>query len=123
VETYADHNLIVNGARSALTALIAEQGSGKSITRIGFGLNNAIPTPADTGLVSAGVKDIGAAAFPTTGTVEFAWSLATGEANSKAISEFGLLFADGMLFARKNRNTPIHKEVDLALEGEWVIIF
>jgi len=40
-----------------------------------------------------------------------------------AINEFGLLTSDGTLFARKNRNTPINKDSDIALEGQWIIYF
>jgi hypothetical protein len=46
-----------------------------------------------------------------------------GEANGKAIMEFGLICTDGTLFARKNRAKAIEKDSDISLEGKWRIIF
>jgi hypothetical protein len=45
------------------------------------------------------------------------------EANGMAIREFGLLTANGTLFARRIRANPIYKESDISIEGEWIIIF
>jgi hypothetical protein len=45
IETYEDHNLIVNGARDVMARLIAGDGEGKTITSIALGTNGAIPTP------------------------------------------------------------------------------
>ena len=57
IETYEDHNLIVSGAKEALTKLLAGQGVGKNLTSIGFGANGNVPLPEDTALKDAFVKD------------------------------------------------------------------
>jgi hypothetical protein len=123
VEEYADHNLIVNGAKTAMARLIAGQAAGKNINRIAFGTNGNLPTPNDTAIASPFIKTISGISYPEYNQVEFAWSLATTESNGKAISEFGLLCADGTLFARKTRTLPLNKDSDFAIEGEWIIIF
>lgn len=123
IETYEDDNLIVSGAKSAMAALIAGNGAGKSITQIAFGTNGDVPTPDDTAITQPFAKGVTAVSYPETGQVEFSWDLLTGESNSKAILEFGLILEDGTLFARKHRPAPIHKDSDIALEGQWLIIF
>jgi hypothetical protein len=123
IETYQDRNLIVNGARAALAALIAGEGSGKTVSGIAFGTNAAVPAPDDTGITGAFTKTLDGFVFPAPGRAEFRWSLASAEANGLAISEFGLLCADGTLFARKNRAAPIYKDSDITLEGQWLITF
>jgi hypothetical protein len=77
----------------------------------------------DTALTSPYVKNLAGAAYPQEGQVSFSWNLTTSEANGKAIMEFGLLTADGKLFCRRTRTTPINKESDISLEGTWTIIF
>jgi hypothetical protein len=131
IEDYEDHNLIVDGARTAMTRLLVgalaginpDAGAGKKINRIAFGINGDMPVPGDTSITSPFIKSFDHISYPASNQVEFAWSLAATEANGKAISEFGLLCADGTLFARKNRGTPINKDSDIALEGQWIIIF
>jgi hypothetical protein len=123
IENYEDHNLIVDGARTAMARLVAGNGTGKSINRIAFGINGSMPVPSNTSIVSPFTKSFDRISFPASNQVEFDWSLATTEANGKAISEFGLLCADDTLFSRKNREKPINKDSDIAIEGQWIIIF
>jgi hypothetical protein len=123
VEDYAEHNLIVNSARQAMVKLIAGAGSGKNINRIAFGTNSKIPVVGDTAITSPYIKAINSIGYPANNKVEFNWSLGIDEANGKGISEFGLLCVDGSLFARKSRALPIHKNSDIAVEGQWIIIF
>jgi hypothetical protein len=123
VEEYEDRNLIVNGAKTAMARLIAGQVTGKSVNRIAFGTSANVPTPNDTAITQAFIKPISGFVYPGYNQVEFDWSLATTEANGKAISEFGLLCADGALFARKTRVQPLNKDSDIALEGQWILIF
>jgi hypothetical protein len=96
---------------------------GKSIARIAFGTSGDVPTPEDTEITGPFVKPLSGVSFPETGGVEFQWDLLSTEANGKAILEFGLLCADGTLYARRNRATPINKDSDIALEGQWIINF
>jgi hypothetical protein len=123
IEEYAEHNLIVDSARLAMTKLLAGAGDGKTISRIAFGANGNIPVLTDTEITSPYVKDISSVSYPANNKVEFSWWLGNDEANGKAISEFGLLCADGTLFARKSRTKPLNKEFDIAVEGQWIIIF
>jgi hypothetical protein len=123
VEKYEDPNLIVNGAKTAMTRLIAGAAAGKNINRIALGTNGNMPTPNDAAITAPVIKTISGVLYPANNQVEFDWSLATTEANGKAISEFGLLCADGTLFARKARAKPLNKESDISIEGEWIIIF
>jgi hypothetical protein len=131
IEEYEDRNMIVDGTRIAMTRLLVgtltginpDGGAGKKINRIAFGTNGAMPVPGDTAITAPFTKSFDRISYPASNQVEFGWSLATTEANGKAISEFGLLCVDGTLFARKNRGTPINKDSDIAIEGQWVIIF
>jgi hypothetical protein len=122
IEAYEDRNLIVNGARSAIARLISGDGTGKNINRIAFGTGNAAPSPDNTAITGAFVKNLTGYSFPMTGQVLFSWNLLTTEANGKGILEFGLLCADNTLFARKIRTKPLEKDSDISIEGQWLII-
>lgn len=123
LETWRDNNMIVNGARVAMSMLVAEGAdTGKIISRFGVGTNTEIATPADTALVDPYVNNILRHDFPEPGTARFFWELGYDEANDRNISEFGLFCADGTLFSRKAR-VPIYKAGDLYFSGEWSIIF
>lgn len=120
---YEDLNMIVNDAKAALAQLISNTAAqSKVIKFIGFGTGTTIPNPNNTTLTDFYKKDILAFSYPEPGRVKFTWRLGYGEANGKDISEFGLMCQDNSLFARKVRGA-IKKEEDLALEGEWTIIF
>lgn len=122
IERIEEHNLIVNGAKNQLARLVAGDAAGRHITEIGFGTGTTAANPNDTTLISAYWKNVLSVSYPGIGQVAFTWSLATAEANGKAITEFGLRCADGTLFARKVR-APIHKSDDLSLNGTWTIVF
>jgi hypothetical protein len=123
IEDYEEHNLIVNGARSAMARLIAGDIEGKSIANIALGTNGDTPTPDDTEITGAFTKAVTGFSYPAPGQVEVAWNLSVSEANDLAIIEFGLCCADGTLFARKTRENPIHKADDISIDGQWLIIF
>jgi hypothetical protein len=122
IDTYREDNMIMNIAKEALAKLIGGDGSGKTITKIGFGTNGSGPTPEDTTLTNAYIKNITSKTYPQVNQVRFTWSLATSEANGKSIREFGLICSDNTLFARKTRGV-IEKSDDISLEGSWTIIF
>lgn len=122
VEEYVDKNMIMNVAKDAMARLIGGSGTGKTITKIGFGTNATAPTPDNTALTDAYSKNTNTPTYPTTGQVAFGWNLGTSEANGKAIAELGLICSDGTLFARKVRGV-INKDADLSLDGTWTIIF
>ena len=144
IEVYEDHNMIVNNAKLLMAHLIGGDTSGRSITKIGFGTNNATPLPDNASLTNPYVKQIGSISFPGFSTddinvgpifglpddlivayygyqVQFDWELLTTEGNGRAISEFGLISENNTLFSRRARNNPIHKESDISIEGSWII--
>jgi hypothetical protein len=123
IETFEDDNLIVNLARTSMAHLIAGDVENRSMKTIAFGTNGNAPTIGDTEITNSYTKNVGSITYPAVGQVRFAWNLTTAEANGKAIMEFGLLTADGKLFCRRIRATPINKENDISLEGTWTIIF
>jgi hypothetical protein len=123
VETFEDRNMIMNNAKQALASLIAGDGAGKHIAQIAVGANGTAPTPDDTALKTPFVKNIAQAVYPQSGQVEFSWTLSPTEANGMSIREFGLLCADGTLFARRTRDIPLQKKPDIALDGQWTIVF
>jgi hypothetical protein len=123
IEDYEEHNLIVNAAKLAMTKLLGGNGSGKNINRIAFGTNGNIPVAEDTAITSPHIKPISTISYPANNKIEFGWSLGTDEANGIAISEFGLLCVDSSLFARKTRTKALNKDSDIAIEGQWIIIF
>jgi hypothetical protein len=124
LETYEDHNLIVNRAREQMAHLIAgDSVANRKITKIAFGTNGIEADLLDETITGATTKDLDGYTYPAQTQVRFSWSLGVGEANGKAIREFGLICADNSLFARRTRNKPINKESDISLEGTWTIIF
>jgi len=123
VEEYTDNNLIVNGGKLIASQLIAGEGAGRYISKIAFGTSGNIPNPENTTITSPYIKNLGGHSFPAPGQVQFNWSLLTTEANGKDIFEFGLICADGTLYARKVRSKTLAKDSDFALEGEWIILF
>jgi len=122
IERIAMPNMILEAARTAMAALIAGDGAGKHIAEIGVGTNGDGPAPGDTGLTGAFTKPVSGFAYPAAGEVRFDWRLETTEANGLSIREFGLITADGTLFARKTR-AAIEKADDISLDGSWTIIF
>jgi hypothetical protein len=123
VEVYEEHNLITSAARFQMTRLLAGDVSGRSIAAIAFGTNGTVPAETDTLIANQFVKSLDGFSYPENGIVRFSWGLLTSENNGMAICEFGLLTADGTLFARKTRTNPLNKEPDISLEGYWDIIF
>jgi hypothetical protein len=127
IEIFEDKNLIVNNARITMAHLIAGDVTNRSMKSISFGTNGTPPTIDDTAITNPYTKNIEAVITPnlnnTVNKVTFEWSLSIEEANGLAIIEFGLLTADGKLFCRRTRTTPINKQSDISLEGSWSIIF
>jgi hypothetical protein len=118
-----DGNLIVDGARVEMAHLIGGDGTNRQIAKIAFGTNGTAANVTDTEITDAFEKAVSGHAYPETGQVQFAWSLAKTENNNQAIMEFGLLCADGTLFARFVLDEPINKQSVFALQGTWTIVF
>jgi hypothetical protein len=124
-EENTEENLIVTIGRTDMAKLLAGDTAGKPVTKIAFGTNGTAPTLADTSITAPFSKNLAGYSFPAAGQVKFLWNLLASEANGKAILEFGLLGSDNGLFSRRVRESgrPIYKESDIALEGDWTIIF
>jgi hypothetical protein len=123
IEEYSDNNLIVNVAKNQMAHLVAGDVAGRHITKIAFGVSNTDPDPTDSVITGQWSKSILGFSFPEIGRVKFDWILDVTENNGMAIREFGLLSANGELFARKTRVNPLNKEPDISVEGHWIIIF
>jgi hypothetical protein len=123
IEETEERNLIVDVARIQMAHLIGGDGASRQLTKISFGTNGTDPVVSDTEITSPFTKNLDGHTYPEEGQVTFNWSLTTSEDNGQAILEFGLMSADGSLFARRTRANPIYKEADIALQGTWTIIF
>lgn len=122
IEHWRDENLIVSAARTLQAQLVAGDGSGRHIARIGYGTSETPASPGDTALTSAYIRDLSGYDYPEPGHVRFSFELARSEANGKPIREFGLIAADGTLFSRKVRGL-IEKYDEISLSGTWTIIY
>ena len=123
IEEIQDENLIVNIARNQMAHLVAGEVENRNVAKIAFGTSNTEPVATDTTITDQWAKVIAGHSYPESGKVQFDWELLTTENNGMAILEFGLLTADGQLFARKIRTNPIHKASDISIEGHWTLIF
>jgi hypothetical protein len=123
VETREDENLIVDTARDQLAQLIAGVTEGRRVASIAFGTDGSVPVITDTEITESFKKEISNVDYPAPGQVRFHWNVAETEMNGKAVLEFGLLCEDGTLFARRVRQTPLNKDFDFSLEGDWTIVF
>ena len=123
VDVIDEPNLVVIGARQSLARLLGGDVADRSVTRIGFGTSTATAAVGNTALTNQFAKLLDSVSYPATDQVRFNFSLTSAENNGVAIGEFGLLTAAGVLFARKNRTTPLNKESDLSFSGSWTITF
>jgi hypothetical protein len=123
VEVMDEPNLVVIGSRQSLARLLGGDVADRSVTRIGYGTSTAVAAVGNTALTNQFAKLLDSVSYPATDQVRFNFSLTSAENNGVAIGEFGLLTAAGVLFARKNRTTPLNKESDLSFSGSWTITF
>jgi hypothetical protein len=95
-------NLFVNAALPALANLIAGITAGQSVTAMGFGSGASAPAAGDTGLSAAPAyyNAIGTYSFPSSGSVQFNYSLQSTDygATGMTIQELGL-FANSSAIA------------------------
>lgn len=123
VERFDEHNLIVDGAKVAMAHLAGGDIGSRSISKVAFGTNGTAPAASDEAITEPYEKDVDSVEYPQDGQVTFHFSLGSSEANGKQIREFGLLCADGTLFARRIRSEALAKEQDITIDGEWTIAF
>ena len=121
IKAISEPNLIVNGSKSILAALVG--GVGQPISKIGVGTGTIAADLTDTGLTDPYYKNIVSVTYPSSPEwAQFNWYLAYDELVDVTISEFGLFTAANLLFSRKVY-TPIPKSADMAFEGQWTIKF
>lgn len=123
LEDSVERNLIVDGAKTVLSRLVGGSFTNNQIAEIHFGTNGATPVTGNTTITDAFAKPISNVSFPGDSSVQFDFTLASGDANGKAIMEFGLVTAGGTLFSRKVRPVAINKESDLTITGSWILNF
>lgn len=114
--------MILDAYYDALRRLLAEADPGKRITQIGFGDGAASVQPSDTALSNAFLKPVLGVEYDAADArvLRVRYRLERGEAVGLAITEIGLLTADGTLVARKVRS-PIEKTADLEIGDYWEI--
>ena len=140
IAEYTDQNMIMAAAKGVLASLIGGDGESSAVTHIVVGTSDAIASPDNTsigGIVCtsltpgintldeqnvAFLKTLDGHSYPAEGRVSFTWSLDYGEANGLGIYEYGLVCEDLTLFSRKTRDI-ITKSSEMAMDGEWTIIF
>lgn len=123
VEHTDDRNLIVDGSKFLHARLLGGDVTGHSVSQIGFGTNGSAPAAGNSALTGPFLKTVDAVSYPAANSVQFDFSLASGENNGMAILEFGLVTTDGALYARKVRNSVLSKTTDISLTGSWIITF
>lgn len=127
VETFEENNLIVVGSQQTHAHLLGGDVTNRSVTKMGFGTGTAAAAFGNTSLTGQYAKAIDGVSYPVTNSVQFAFSLGLAGADTgaygMAISEFGLLTAAGILYARKVRTAPLNFASDISFQGTWTISF
>jgi hypothetical protein len=120
---YADHNLIVGGAKGVMAHLIGGDFDGRFITDIACGTSSTAVDDTDTVIADEFVKPISEVSFPENDQVLFGWHLTPAENNGMIIREFGLFTEDHTLFARIVLDEPVKKTTQIGIDVEWIIAF
>lgn len=123
IEEVREHNLVVDNYKVTHARLIGGDVTNRSVTTFAVGTNGTAPVGGNTAITNSFTKAVSSVTYPAGNQVSFAFSLASGEANGKAIMEFGLLTAGGLLYARKVRSVALNKESDISFTGTWTITF
>ena len=125
IETFDDHNLVVDVGRKRLAALAAgkvESYVNSYISQIGLGSGNTVETVNDTELENQQL-------FPLTSIevdgrdVKCNFFIANDEAVGLTIHELGLFCADGTMFSHRVRQGVIEKYEDIEIRGYWILHF
>lgn len=123
VERFEGPNLVVDNYKVTHARMLGGDVANRSVTHFGVGTSGTAPAAGNTTLAGAYTKAIDSVSYPASNSVRFAFSVAANEANGKAILEFGLFTAGGLLYARKTRTTALNKESDISFSGTWTITF
>jgi hypothetical protein len=123
IEHQVINNLVVTVGKGRMAHLLGSVTPPFPVTKIAAGTNGTATSLGDTA-ISGGATPIGfyAITYPATGSVKFAFTFGTGDANGITIQEFGLLTTDGVLFSRLTR-ASIVKTSAISIVGTWEIDF
>lgn len=121
VETFADHNLVVETGRVRLAELAAGI-SADYITQIGVGEGAETEADTDTALTNQALFPLDKAGV-TGRDARFDFSIDNTQANGLKIHEFGLFCADGTMFSHRVRKGVIEKAEDIQIRGYWILHF
>jgi hypothetical protein len=123
VREYANHNLVVDGAKGVMAHLLGGDFEGYTITQIACGTSDEAADVTDTEITDEFAKDVSEISYPASDQVQFDWHLDKTEYNGKSINELGLLTDDDILFARIVLDEPLPKTSQFSMDVQWVIIF
>lgn len=121
VDSFGDHNLVVEAGRIRL----AELASGLStdcISQIGVGDGAEPEKDTDTALSNQMLFPLDKASV-TGRDARFDFSIDNTQANGLKIHEFGLFCKDGTMFSHRVRKGIIEKEDDIQIRGYWILHF
>ncbi len=115
---HEDNNLIVSSGYLALLSGLSGN-SNKNISKVQVGTNSTATNKNDVNISNP--LDIDITSFdPTSSKLTIYFTFGEMQGNDQSWSEFGLICADGSLFARKVVPT-FTKIQDLTIEGIWTI--
>ncbi len=92
------------------------------ISYIKFGENDTPPSVSDTDVTNPFSKAIISVSYPSSGAVQYNWSLELSENNGVTIKEYALYKSDGSLFVRVTGINVVKTNL-IRLEGSWTIYF
>lgn len=123
-ETIAQDNVIVNGGRDRIAALIAQDSSAfPSHLAIGTGSTAAAVT--DTALGTEVDRNALTASFASAGVATFKAFFSKSEANGNTIAEVGIFdqAASGTMFCRAVLSSTVAKTSSISLNVTWTWTF
>ena len=121
VDSYGDHNLVVESGRIRLAELAAGKSSAY-ITQIGIGEGSTTEKDTDTALENQMLFPLNDASV-TDRDARCDFSIDNTQGNGLKIHEFGLFCADGTMFSHRVRKGVIEKENDITIKGYWILHF
>ena len=121
VDSYGDHNLVVESGRIRLAELAAGKSSAY-ITQIGIGEGSTTEKDTDTALENQMLFPLNDASV-TDRDARVDFSIDNTQGNGLKIHEFGLFCADGTMFSHRVRKGAIEKENDITIKGYWILHF
>lgn len=120
IDQSEEHNLVVNLGKKNVARMLGGDSYGTKVTKISVGEGTAAPAVSDTALTNPFTKNIDSVTYPADNSVQFSFSLGSGDANGMNITELGLITSGNILFSRKTR-TAIAKTSAVIITGLWTI--